>query len=165
MRTIKILTAEESAQLLNWCKSQDLEREIFTGRPTCRLKKWWGLEAEFYFNKSYVEKRSPITTDKYLAELRDQFKPEANSILLYRYEVGGEIGEHLDKKCFDKMVTLINLTDSQNLFGESETSRFKWNGEMYNLKHGEVIEFDSRVKHSIPKLKTIRFSLQFRVVN
>jgi alkylated DNA repair dioxygenase AlkB len=162
MQTITILSPQESAELLNWCKAQTLEQEIFTGRPTCRLKKWWGYEAEFYFNKSHVEKRSPIDDDAYLAYLVNRFRPQADSILLYKYDIGGEIGEHLDKQCFNKWVTLINITDSADLFGNHEATKFKWNKHNYILKHGEVVYFDSRVPHSIPKVKCVRYSLQFR---
>ena len=162
MQTITILSPSESSELLNWCKSQTLIQEIFTGRPTCRLKKWWGYEAEFYFNKSHIEKREAITNDKYLDSLRQKFKPKADSILLYKYETGGEIGEHLDKKCFDKWVTLINLTDSADLFNMHEGSKFRWNRKNYYLQHGEVVTFDSRVLHSVPKVKSTRYSLQFR---
>lgn len=164
MQTITILSPEESAQLLTWCKSQTLTQEIFAGRQTCRLKKWWGYEAEFYFNKSHVEQREPINNDSYLESLRRRFSPDADSILLYRYDIGGEIGEHLDKQCFDKWVTLINLTDSADIFGNHETSKFRWNRQNYYLQHGEVVSFDSRVLHSVPKVKSIRYSLQFRKI-
>jgi len=165
MKIITILSPEESNQLLDWCKNQQLETEIFTGRETCRKKKWWGYEAEFYFNKSHCFEREPIESDSYLTELRDRFKPEANSILLYRYEIGGEIGEHLDKQCFARWVTLINLVDdAPNLFGDRTSVKFRWNRENYWLQHGEVVIFDSRVTHSVPKLKVARYSLQFRAV-
>lgn len=165
METITILNSTECDRLMKWCDSQELEKEIFTGRETCRRKKWWGYEAEFYFNKSHCFERERIESDSYLKELRDRFKPEANSILLYRYESGGEIGEHLDKQCFERWVTLINLVDSEpDLFGDREATKFRWNRQNYYLQHGEVVVFDSRVTHSIPKLKVARYSLQFRVV-
>jgi alkylated DNA repair dioxygenase AlkB len=165
MKTVELLTAAESSKLMNWCYQQTLEIEIFTGRQTCRTKKWWGFEAEFYFNRSHVYDRPPIESDPYLASLRDRYEPEANSILLYRYEIGGEIGEHLDKKCFESQVTLINLVnDTPNLFGERPTTRFRWGRQNYELRHGEVVTFNSRVLHSVPKLKSPRYSLQFRKI-
>jgi alkylated DNA repair dioxygenase AlkB len=95
--------------------------------------------------------------------LRDRYQPNADSILLYRYEIGGEIGEHLDKQCFEPQVTLINLVDdAPNLFGERPTTRFRWGRQNYELQHGEVVNFDSRVLHSVPRLKSARYSLQFR---
>jgi len=163
MQTIEILSAVECDHLMSWCYQQTLEIEIFTGRQTCRTKKWWGKEAEFYFNKSHVFDRDPIESDPELAALRDRFEPGADSILLYRYEIGGEIGEHLDKQCFEPPVTLINLVDdAANLFGQRPTTRFRWGRENYELRHGEVINFNSRVLHSVPKLKSARYSLQFR---
>lgn len=163
MKTIEILSAAETLELMNWCKNQTLETETFTGRETCRKKKWWGFEAEFYFNRSHVFDRDPIESDPYLLSLRDRYEPGANSILLYRYEVGGEIGEHLDKQCFDPTVTLINLVDGfPNLFGDFETTRFRWGKKNFELRHGEIVEFNSRVLHSVPKLKVARYSLQFR---
>lgn len=163
MKTIEILSATECDRLMSWCYQQTLEIEIFTGRQTCRKKKWWGLEAEFYFNKPHVFDRPPIESDPYLAALRDRFEPGADSILLYRYEIGGEISEHLDKQCFEPPVTLINLVDDvPNLFGQRPTTRFRWGRNNYELEHGQVVTFNSRVLHSVPKLKSARYSLQFR---
>ena len=165
MKTIEILSVTESNQLMTWCNRQILEAEVFTGRQTCRTKKWWGKEAEFYFNKSHVVDRPPIESDPYLAQLRDRFEPGADSILLYSYEVGGTIGEHLDKQCFEQSVTLINLVDDvADLFGQQPTTRFRWGRLNYELQHGEVVTFNSRVLHSVPKLKSARYSLQFRKI-
>lgn len=163
MKAIEILSVTECDRLMAWCRQQELEEEIFTGRKTCRTKKWWGFEAEFYFNRSHVFDRDPIESDPYLASLRDKYRPGSDSILLYRYEIGGEIGEHLDKQCFNQEVTLINLVDDEpNLFGEYPTTKFRWNRSNYELKNGEVVSFNSRVLHSVPKLKSARYSLQFR---
>ncbi len=163
MKTIEILSPTECDRLMSWCYQQELNHEIFTGQLTCRKQRWWGFEAEFYFGKSQVYERPPIESDPYLATLRDRFEPGADSILLYRYEINGSIGEHLDKQCFQPQVTLINLVDdAPNLFGERPTTRFRWGRENYELKHGEVISFNSRVLHSVPKLKSARYSLQFR---
>ncbi len=163
MKTIEILSTCECDRLMSWCYQQHLEIEIFTGRQTCRTKKWWGKEAEFYFNKSHVFDREPIECDGYLASLRDRFRPNADSILLYRYKINGEIGEHLDKQCFEEDVTLINLVDdAPNLFGQRPTTRFRWDRQNYELQHGEVVTFNSRVLHSVPRLKSARYSLQFR---
>lgn len=165
MQTIEILSHQEAEELLSWCNRQQLETEIFSGKPTCRLKKWWGFEAEFYFSQSHVYERQPIESDPYLKELCDRFYKEATSVLLYRYEIGGEIGEHLDKQCFKRMVRMINLVDANaDLFGEKPTTRFRFNRQSYHLRHGEVVTFDSRVLHSVPKVKTIRYSLQFREI-
>ena len=163
MKIIEILSPTECDRLMSWCYQQELEAEIFTGRQTCRTKKWWGKEAEFYFNKSHVFDRDPIESDPELAALRDRFEPGADSILLYRYEINGTIGEHLDKQCFEPEVTLINLVDDlPNLFGQRPTTRFRWGRENYELRHGEIVNFNSRVLHSVPKLKSARYSLQFR---
>jgi len=165
METIKVLENSEASNLMIWCNQQELSHEIFTGQLTCRKQKWWGFEAEFCFGRSHIYDRPPIESDPYLATLRDRIYPEANSILLYRYEIGGTIGEHLDKQCFDKWVTLINLVDAGgDLFGNKPTTRFRWNRENYELRHGELVMFDSRVLHSVPKLKDARYSLQFRKV-
>lgn len=165
MKTIEILSTDESEKIISWCNNQQLDLEIFAGKKTCRKQKWWGYEAEFYFNKQKLFERDPIESDNFLAELRDRFEPECDSILLYKYEIGGEIGEHLDKKCFDKWVTLINLIDdSRDLFGEKPATKFRWNRQNYNLRDGEVIKFDSRVIHSVPKVKSVRYSLQFRKI-
>jgi alkylated DNA repair dioxygenase AlkB len=163
MKTIEILSQTECDRLMTWCFQQELNHEIFTGQLTCRKQRWWGFEAEFYFNRSHVYERPPIESDAYLSSLRDRYQPDANSILLYRYEVGGTIGEHLDKQGFEEMVTLINLVDDvPNLFGQRPTTRFRWGRQNYELQHGEVISFNSRVLHSVPKLKSARYSLQFR---
>ena len=165
MNIIETLTTTETLALLTWCKSQPLTPEIFTGRQTCRQKKWWGIEAEFYFSASHCYTREPIESDSYLAELRDRIAPNSNSILLYHYEVGGEIGEHLDKQCFHPEVTMINLVDATpDLFGNYPRTKFRWDKTNFFLENGEVVKFNSRIIHSVPKLKTARYSLQFRVV-
>jgi alkylated DNA repair dioxygenase AlkB len=163
MKTIEILSSTDCDRLMTWCYQQELNHEIFTGQLTCRKQRWWGFEAEFYFNRSHIYERPAIESDAYLSSLRDRYQPDANSILLYRYEVGGTIGEHLDKQCFEEMVTLINLVDDlPNLFGQRPTTRFRWGRQNYELEHGQVISFNSRVLHSVPKLKSARYSLQFR---
>jgi len=48
--------------------------------------------------------------------------------------------------------------------GGKETTRFRWNRQNYELQHGEVVEFDSRILHSVPPLKAARYSLQFRKI-
>lgn len=165
MKTVTILNPQEADEMLNWCKSIKFEQETFGRKPTCRLKKWWGFEAEFYFNQTHTYEREPIESDRYLAGLRDRFLPECDSILLYYYKVGATIGEHLDKKCFDKWVRLINVVDGdRDLFGNRPTSKFKWNRKNYELHHGEVVEFDSQVIHSVPPVKAERYSLQFRKI-
>jgi alkylated DNA repair dioxygenase AlkB len=165
MEIITTLLPAEAEALLQWCKIQQLEEEVFTGRVTCRKKKWWGIEAEFYFSQSHCFEREPIESDLFLKDLRDRFKPEADSILLYKYEIGGEIGTHKDKLCFDKWVTLINLVDEiPDLFGNRSATKFKWGIGSYLLNHGDVIRFDSRIEHAIPKLKAARYSLQFRKI-
>jgi len=127
--------------------------------------KWWGKAAEFPPTSRKTWEDQPIESDIYLTSLRDRFRPEADSILLYRYEVGGEIGLHKDKLCFDKTVTLINLVDeAPDLFGNKSGTKFKWGVGTYHLKHGYVIRFDSRIEHAIPKLKAARYSLQFRKI-
>lgn len=165
MQTIDRLNQCHTKSLLNWCKSQKLVAETFRKVPTCRLKKWWGYEAEFYIDRSYVTPRQPIESDPYLQEIAQQFAPESNSILLYRYEVGGEIGKHLDKKCFEPEVTMINLIDDKpDIYGGFGTTKFIWNGEKFFLENGGVYRFNSRVWHSVPTLKVARYSLQFRRV-
>ena len=165
MKTIEILDPFKCELLMHWCNIQKpyLEPETFSDRQTCRTKKWWGKEAELYFNQSHIYDRDPIESDHFLEEYRYRYAPTADSILLYRYEVGGEIGEHLDKKCFEPTVIMINLVDAAaDLFGSRPPTKFRWNRQTYHLQHGEVVQFDSRVIHSVPKLKSARYSLQFR---
>lgn len=163
METLTILTTEETDILLNWCKQQKLEKEQFNRRETCRLKKWWGVEVDFTFKTQRLIECEPITNDLYLADLHKRFCPNADSILLYYYESGGGIGEHNDKECFQAEVILINLVDdSPDLFGNRPATKFRWQRQNYYLQHGEVVKFDSRVLHSVPKLKSARYSLQFR---
>lgn len=161
MKTIEILSTDESEKVLSWCNNQLMEPEFYMGKKTCRKQKWWGYQAELY--KQRLFESNPIESDQFLKELRDRFEPESDSILLYKYEIGAEIGAHSDKECFDKWVTLINLIDDDHdLFGEKAKTKFKWGQKDYNLRDGEVIRFNSRVIHSVPKVKSVRYSLQFR---
>jgi hypothetical protein len=163
MQKFHQIPANDTKIILDWCKTIKLEREIFGGKPTCRLKKWWGYEAEFWIDRSYIYEREAIAGN--LKRMANCLHPGCNSILLYRYEVGGEIGKHLDKKCFSSDVTMINLIDGPtDMYGEMGTTRFKWGDKMFFLSNGGIYKFNSRVFHSVPSLKIRRYSLQFRTV-
>ena len=179
METIATLDKTQADQLLDWCSRQELGPEHYAGKLTARRQKWWGLEAEILGSSGrwLVHQRDAIQSDEYLASLKAKYRPDANSVLLYRYEIGAGIGEHSDKDCFEPMVVLVNLIDElPDLFGGRPPCRFRYGSKpgkagtfesvprYLDLQHGQIVQFNSRVLHGLPKLKTARYSLQFRRV-
>ena len=84
-----------------------------------------------------------------------------NSILVYKYIKGCELKLHIDRNVFDNKVILINVCD-EDLFGNG--SSFIYDGNKYNLKNGEVIEFDNKKLHGVEKVSDERWSLSIRKV-
>ena len=164
LRKIDTIAPRKAIALLEWCIAQDLHQEHYNEKPTCRFEKFWGTGVSLYaggLNKIYPG--SPIAAEAVLMDLCEDYYPQANSILLYRYAVGASIAEHCDRPCWDRKVVLINLVDaSPNLFGEKPFTRFKFDGCNHLLGDGDVIEFDSRTLHGIPAVKHTRYSLQLR---
>ena len=79
-----------------------------------------------------------------------------NSLLLYKYGVGCELKDHIDRKVFDERVVIINFC--KNIVN------FKYDGEVFGLSDGEIVEIDGSVRHGVKRVKDIRYSLSIRKV-
>ena len=84
-----------------------------------------------------------------------------NSILIYKYNVGCELKLHKDRNVFDNKVIVINVCN-EDLLGNG--INFIYDGKKYNLKNGEVIEFDNKKFHGVEKVNDERWSLSIRKV-
>jgi hypothetical protein len=79
-----------------------------------------------------------------------------NSLLLYKYEIGCELKDHVDRKIFDEKVIVLNFC--------KERVDFRYDDEVFGLGDGEIIEIDGSVKHGVKKVKDVRYSLSIRKV-
>ncbi len=84
-----------------------------------------------------------------------------NSVLLYKYNAGCELKDHVDRDIFDNKVVVINIS-MDNLFGGN--IKFNYDGNIEILSNGEVIEFNNKKLHGIRKVDSERWSLSIRKV-
>ena len=84
-----------------------------------------------------------------------------NSILLYKYDKGCELKDHVDRDIFGDKVVVINICED-NLFGGDV--EFFYDGRIEKLSNGEVIEFNNKVIHGVRKVGSERWSLSIRKV-
>jgi hypothetical protein len=84
-----------------------------------------------------------------------------NSILLYKYDIGCELKNHVDREIFDNKVIVINISENNLLGGNIE---FYYGGNIEILSNGEIIEFNNKISHGVKKVTTERWSLSIRKV-
>jgi hypothetical protein len=84
-----------------------------------------------------------------------------NSILIYKYDPGCELKDHIDRDIFDDRVVLVNICED-DLFGGSVN--FSYDGRIEILSNGEVIEFNNKVIHGVRRVNSERWSLSIRKV-
>ena len=84
-----------------------------------------------------------------------------NSILLYKYDPGCELKDHIDRDIFDNKVVVVNVS-VDNLFGGSV--EFNYDGKIEILSNGEIIEFNNKKIHGVRKVTSERWSLSIRKV-
>lgn len=163
--TIAILEANLADRLLDWCKQQDFEKEIFNDIKTPRRIAWFGMGVRFRRECIPFRAKSTIEEHSLLDDLRHSFYREADSVLLYHYSPGVGIGEHRDKG-FEPRVVLINLLDCpRNLFGKKDArAHFVWGRNNYWFADGEIFVFDSSKTHEAKGCSCNRYSLQFRKI-
>ena len=85
-----------------------------------------------------------------------------NSVLIYRYQRGVELKQHVDRDCFDPRVVLINVSQDDLLGG---TVKFCYGENIETFSNGEVLEFNNRIKHGVKPVETERWSISIRKVN
>ena len=143
-----------------WLKSLEnrLKIETWNNRinNSGRLCLWFGLGVELGL-KNRVVKGLEISNG--LRKRGNQLwgSEDWNSILVYKYNRGIELKDHIDRDIFDDKVIIINFCRS--LVG------FKYNNKVSWLKDGEIIKINNKVLHGIIKVNEERWSIQFRKVN
>ena len=143
----------------NWVKSleNELEAETWNRKVTMSGRKslWFGVGVNLGFQKDLFEGKE--ISQGLRIRGNELWKGEDwNSVLLYKYEKGVELKDHVDRKWFDQKVVIVNFC--KNLVG------FKYGGEIYGVRDGEVIEIDSKVIHGVLEVESERWSLSFRKV-
>ena len=84
-----------------------------------------------------------------------------NSILLYKYDPGCELRDHVDRDIFNDRVVVINVCENDLLGG---SVNFFYDGKIESLKDGEIIEFNNKKIHGVRKVRSERWSLSIRKV-
>ena len=84
-----------------------------------------------------------------------------NSILLYKYDPGCELKDHVDRDIFNYRVVVINVCENDLLGG---SVNFFYDGKIEVLKDGEIIEFNNKKIHGVRKIRSERWSLSIRKV-
>lgn len=121
---------------------------------------WFGIGIELGFNCSIF--KGEEINDKLRKKCNELWNGEDwNSILLYKYDVGCELKDHVDRDIFDNKVVMINISND-DLFGGNVG--FNYDGKIEILSNGEIIEFNNKVIHGIRKVSSERWSLSVRKV-
>ena len=84
-----------------------------------------------------------------------------NSILLYKYDPGCELKDHVDRDIFNDRVVVINVCENDLLGG---SVNFFYDGKIEVLKDGEIIEFNNKKIHGVRKVTSERWSLSIRKI-
>ena len=82
-------------------------------------------------------------------------------ILIYKYDPGCELKDHIDRDIFDNKVVVVNISIDGLFGGDVE---FNYDGRIEILSNGEVIEFDNKVIHGVRRVNSERWSLSIRKV-
>lgn len=84
-----------------------------------------------------------------------------NSILLYKYNKGVELKDHVDRDIFDNKVVVVNISVDNLLGGDV---KFYYDGRIERLGNGEIIEFNNKKIHGVRKVRSERWSLSIRKI-
>jgi hypothetical protein len=121
---------------------------------------WFGLGVELGFNCS-IFKGEEINNVLRIKCNELWGGEDWNSILLYKYDKGVELKNHVDRDIFNDRVVMINICEN-DLFGGSVN--FFYDGKIEILKDGEIIEFNNKKIHGVRKVTSERWSLSIRKV-
>ena len=121
---------------------------------------WFGLGVELGFNCS-VFQGEEINNGLRIKCNELWGGEDWNSILLYKYDKGIELKNHIDRDIFNDRVVVINVCEN-DLFGG--TVNFFYDGKIEILKDGEIIEFNNKKIHGVRKVTSERWSLSIRKV-
>lgn len=147
--------------VLNWVRSLPYTPELCGEQKTGRLTRWFGFRVQQFGGKPAAFEAEPMP--EWLDDLRLKFHPCANSAQAYFYQPKADHPEHRDLEVFGDRTVMINILDTiPTLFGETDPAILKWGGNRYELRHGEVWEFQNKMRHEIKPVPCVRFSIQFR---
>ena len=151
----KIDQIQDTAELLNKVRTTQvalaasllLSPELYKGKPTGRSARWYGIQAQVRDDgKSWqtFEATEPIEFWLFLAELRDQYYTEANSIAVCQYTGNANcIPGYNDPAIFNKKVVLINLIDApQKLQRDKVSVQFHLDKQVMPFNDGDAVAID-----------------------
>ena len=158
-------------KIWNFVKSFEnkLNNEKWDGRENNSGRKclWFGIGVELGLKCTIFEIENSIFEGEKISNgLRIKCNElwggeDWNSILLYKYDKGCELKDHVDRDVFDDRVVLVNIS-IDDLFGGSVN--FSYGGKIEILSNGEVIEFNNKKIHGVRKVRSERWSLSIRKV-
>jgi len=135
----------------------ELENEKWNGKENCSGRKclWFGVGINLGFRKDVFEGKE---INRGLRVRGDELwnGEDWNSILVYKYNKGVELKDHVDRKWLSRRVVIVNFC--KNIVD------FNYNNKIYKLRDGEVIEIDSSVIHGVREVSSERWSFSFRKV-
>lgn len=158
-KTMKRLGFVDVKKGWNWVSSYEkhLEIERWNGRENKSGRKcvWFGYGVELGINcQVYNGLKIDEGLNKRINEIWGN--NDWNSLLLYKYDVGCELKDHVDRKIFDNRVIIINFCQ--------EIVYFRYNSKVLNIGDGEILEINGSVKHGVRKVSSQRWSLSIRKV-
>jgi hypothetical protein len=154
----------DKVKIWNWVRTYEnlLANERWNSKEVnCGRKSlWFGVGVDLGFKSKVFE---GFEIDRALRKRCDELwcGSDWNSLLLYKYEVGSELKNHVDRDIFDNKVVVVNISEDSLFGGEIE---FYYDGNIELLSNGEVIEFDCKKYHGVKKIKAERWSLSIRKV-
>lgn len=154
----------DKVKIWNWVKNYEnlLANERWNGKENVSGRKslWFGVGVELGFKNKVFE---GFEIDRGLREKCSELwgGEDWNSLLLYKYQIGSELKNHVDRDIFDNKVVVVNIS-KDSLFGGNV--EFFYDGNLEILSNGEIIEFNSKKSHGVKKVKAERWSLSIRKV-
>ena len=135
----------------------ELEDEKWNGKVSCSGRKclWFGVGVNLGYRKDLF-KGKDISNGLKVRGNELWGGDSWNSILVYKYEKGVELKDHVDRKWLSRKVVIVNFCKS--------IVDFKYGNKIYKLRDGEIVEIDSSVTHGVREVESERWSLSFRKV-
>jgi hypothetical protein len=139
----------------------DFSRTVKSSYAPQRLEVWYGFGSNLRSIKDgSVEVEWKQDLPKWLKELKEQYMPEANSVLICkgkRPESDTSIDWHRDHGTFEKRVVMINY--GYTLFYLQD---YNEGTIVHTLTDGDVVDFDSKLLHKSTQTCDERYIITFR---
>jgi hypothetical protein len=144
-------------------RNLDFSRVVKSSYAPLRLERWYGYASNL---QSIKEGRADVNWVEnfpdWLDELRLKYFPESNSALICkgnRPDSETSIDWHRDHGTFESKVTMINFG-----YAVLYVQDYKTGTEVYTLKDGQVVDFDSKLLHKSTQTSDERYIITFRKV-